>query len=119
MKLWEILIPHYSTTPFLVLEPREHLQRVFLENLGFVFCREPRDAFDIRPHVVVPLAGAWIGLGAGARSLGAEKATLRTADAEQQLQRLNVVKRRVEVELLKSLIEILRVVGSAQLRAPT
>src|SRR5580765_4953306 len=100
MKLWEILIPHYSTTPLLVLEPREHLQRVFLENLGFVFRREPRDAFDIRPHVVVPLARAWIGLGARARSLGAEKATLRTADAKQQFQRLDIVKRRVEVKLL-------------------
>jgi len=82
---------YHSNTSFLLLEPREHLQRVLFEDLGFILSREPRDAFNIWPHVVVPLARAWIGLGAGARSLGAEKATLRTADAEQQLQRFDIV----------------------------
>ncbi len=46
----------------LLFEPREHLQRVLLEYFRFIFRREPRDGFNIRPHVVVPLAGARIGL---------------------------------------------------------
>ena len=59
-----------------------------MEYLFPIFRGEPRDAFDIRPHVVVPLAGARIGLGTGAGALGTEKTALRPADAEQQLQKL-------------------------------
>ena len=101
---------NYSITPIsstlLLLEPAEHLRGILLKNFFFILRREPGDAFDIRPHVVVPFAGARIGLGSGAGPFGAEQTTFRTDDAEQQLQRLDVVERGVEVELLQSLIEI-------------
>ena len=62
-----------------------------MKNLTLIFRREPEDAFDIRPHVVVPFAGARIGFGAGAGPLGAEQATVGADDAEQELERLHVV----------------------------
>jgi hypothetical protein len=60
---------HYSVTPvlhhsnlFLLFEPGEDLFGIFVKNLLLLFRRQPRNAFDVRPHVVVPLAGARIGL---------------------------------------------------------
>src|SRR6266542_4352500 len=114
-------ILQYSNTPLsilLLLKPREYLLRVLVKNFLLVFRRQPRDALDIRPHVVVPFSGARVGFRTGAGALGTEEATFGAADAKQQLQRLNVVKRAVEVELLQPLIEVLGVVGAAQLRAP-
>jgi hypothetical protein len=60
---------HYSSLPLtpllqalLLLEPREDLFSIFVKNLLLLFRRQPGNAFDVRPHVVVPLAGARIGL---------------------------------------------------------
>src|SRR4249920_1209267 len=47
---------------YLLPEPREDLFSIFVKNLLLLFRRQPRNAFDVRPHVVVPLAGARIGL---------------------------------------------------------
>src|SRR5512135_535959 len=110
-----------SSLPWLSLlfKPAEHLLGVLLKNFRLVLRREPRNALDVRPHIVVPLAGARIGLGTGAGPLGAEETTLGAADAKQELQRLDIVERGVEIELFQSLIESFRIVGTTQLRAPT
>ena len=89
-----------------------------MENLLFLFAVQPRDAFDLRPHVVVPSPRSRIGLRAGAGALCAEQAAIRTDDFEQQFKRLHIVERRVEIELAQPLVEIFRVFRSAQLRAP-
>src|SRR5436305_14765171 len=108
---------HHSIFP-LLFEARENLCRILVENLLFLFAVQPRDAFDLRPHVVVPSPRSRIGLRAGAGSFGAEQAAIRTDDFEQQFKRLHIVERRVEIELAQPLVEIFRVFRSAQLRAP-
>ncbi len=80
---------HYSKTPFaLLLEPREDLLGIVVKNLLFLLRRQPRDAFDIRPHIIVPLAGPRIGLGTRSRTLRAKQATSRAHDSKKQLQGL-------------------------------
>src|SRR5688500_7045664 len=111
-------IPALHQSIFLLLESAEDLLGVFLKDLFFVLRLEPLDAFNVRPHVVVPFARARIGLGAGAGPLGAKQAAVRTDNAEEQLQRLDVVQRRVEVKLLQSLIESFRIIRAAELGAP-
>src|SRR4029077_17680309 len=92
---------HYSNTPFtLLLEPCEDLLGILVKNLLFLFRRQPRDAFDIRPHVIVPLAGPRIGLGTRSRTFRAKQATSRAHDSKKQLQGLDIVKCGIEIKLL-------------------
>lgn len=51
---------HHSNL-LLLLEPRENLLGILMKDLLFLFRRQPRDAFNVRPHVIVPLARAGIG----------------------------------------------------------
>jgi hypothetical protein len=65
-------IPALRERPALSFETRKHLLRVLMEDLFLMLRVQPRDAFDEGSHVVVPLAGARIGLGARAGTFRAE-----------------------------------------------
>src|SRR5262249_29486465 len=108
---------HYSEA-LLLLEPREHLLGIAVKNLFFLFRRQPRNAFDVWPHVIVPFAGSGIRLRTRSRTLRAKHTASRSDNSEEELQRLHVIERRVEMQLLQALIEVLRIVGATQLRAP-
>src|SRR5215468_711146 len=116
-----LIIPllHQSIIPsMLLLEPREHLLSIPVKNLFFLFRRQPRNAFDVWPHVIVPFTGSGIRLRTRSRALRAKHTASRSDDSEEELQRLHVIERRVEIQLLQPLIEVLRIVGTPELRAP-
>src|SRR5262245_54434204 len=100
-------------------KPGKYFLRVLVEDLLFVLRTEPGNAFDLGLDVVVPLVAARIFFRACAGALGAEQAAVRAYDFEQELQRFDVVKRRVEIKLLETLVEGFGVVWAAELRAPT
>src|ERR1043166_2697289 len=79
---------------------------------------QPREALDHRADVVVPAAGPRVFLGAGTGTLGADEAAMGADESEKQSERFDAVKRGVEIELLQPFVEVLRIVGTAELRAP-
>ena len=100
------------------LETREYVHRIPFEDLGFVPGSQPGNALDVGADVIVPFARARIGLRTGTGTLCAEETAIGADDAKQQLQRLDIVKRGVEIKLFQSLVEVFRIIGTAQLRAP-
>src|SRR5581483_2352406 len=110
--------PGCKRLKLLRFETTENTLGVLMEDFFFLSGIQPREAFDHRPDIVVPSAGARIFFRAGAGPFSAEEAAIGTDDLEQQFERFDAVKRRVEIQLLQTLVEILGVVGAAQLGPP-